>query len=635
MPDALFEKGSFFTGVNYWGSESATEMWNRWNPQSIDLDIRTLAQNGVQVIRCFPRWDLFQPITMFYGIRGSFMEYGMNGGPLTDPDGVDMEMIGRFRFLCDCCSKYGVKVIPSIITGWMSSRLFVPEPLQRVNVISNSEAIMWEVRFVRRFVRELKDHPAIAAWDLGNECNCMGGVENPHQAWQWLYSISSAIRLEDPGRPVISGMHGQSTGVWDKWNLQTQGELLDILTPHPYPGFRPEANREPGNGLRNANHVSAQCLMYEGIAGKPAFGEECGSMGPNIMSHERAAKMLTMQYFQSWADGLSGHLYWCAYDQSHLDFPPYSWNMMERELGMTTRDHKPLPELEAMKRFNEFRRSLPFSKLPPRQIDAYVILPETKDAWPMPIAALCLARQAGFDIAFTGAAHPLPDASFYILPSSEGWNVFPMSMWTELKKRIAENGATLLYTRGGGMAGLSEFEDVFGVRIEANYREARVSEFAFEDRPAETLKTRDSAVSLWRPTTAKVLAKDKTGNPMVTLNTFGKGKAIAVNAPVEYGAVDQAGIFTWEVRNPLYRIYERAAAESRVVRRVMRDNPGVTFTEHPQPDGTTLVVGINCLEENVACPISVHGKVGQVWGARILNGVLQLEANCGCIFEVR
>ena len=87
----------------------------------------------------------------------------------------------------------------------MSGRQFVPPVFEERNVLVDPDAIMWQTRFVKYFVQEMKDHPAIAAWDYGNECNCMGDADRIH-AVTWTATIANAIRAEDPTRPVVSGL---------------------------------------------------------------------------------------------------------------------------------------------------------------------------------------------------------------------------------------------------------------------------------------------------------------------------------------------------------------------------------------------------------------------------------------------
>ena len=69
---------------------------------------------------------------------------------------------------------------------------------------------------MRHFVRDMKSRSAIVAWDVGNECNCLGEATRS-EAWTWLYEITSAIRLEDPSRPVVGGMHSLERGGIVDW----------------------------------------------------------------------------------------------------------------------------------------------------------------------------------------------------------------------------------------------------------------------------------------------------------------------------------------------------------------------------------------------------------------------------------
>ena len=299
--EAFLEDGRLAVGVNYWGSKSGVRMWraDEWDEASVEKDVAALAANGVEVMRVFPTWDAFQPLAQelkFQGIPGMYVRED-DDRPVFDPLWLDEGAMKRFETFCDIAARHKVKVAVSLVTGWMSGRIFAPGVVERKNLVTDPDAIMWEGRFVRAFVRRMKGHPAIVAWDLGNECNCLGRVESRAQAWNWLNTISSAIRLEDPSRPVVSGMHAQTSNGHGRlrqddscWNLQMQGELLDILTPHPYPApWRVDANRGPFNSFRNALHPVSQCLFYSGVSGKPAFVQEVGSFGPTVAPDQVAA----------------------------------------------------------------------------------------------------------------------------------------------------------------------------------------------------------------------------------------------------------------------------------------------------------------------------------------------------------
>ena len=56
----------FFTGINYWGLKEATNMWENYDPDSIDEDLRVLRDAGITHLRVFPSWQVFQPLKALY-----------------------------------------------------------------------------------------------------------------------------------------------------------------------------------------------------------------------------------------------------------------------------------------------------------------------------------------------------------------------------------------------------------------------------------------------------------------------------------------------------------------------------------------------------------------------------------------
>ena len=281
-PDAgIFASGKpFFVGCNYWARHAGTLMWRNWDAASVEADLAALSRAGVQVIRAFPLWTDFQPLTAHTTWAQTFVEMRFGEEPLPDTPagraGVDEVMIDRFRRFAELAEQYGIKLIVGLLTGWMSGRMHVPPAFERINVLTDPQAIRWQVRFVRYFVETLKDCAAIAAWDLGNECNCMGIVKSTDEFWNWCNAISSAIRLADPDRPVVSGMHSLLCEDRPERHIliDDQAETTDILCTHPYPLFTPHCRIDPVNTMRNAFHAAAETRLYGDVGGVPAFVEE-------------------------------------------------------------------------------------------------------------------------------------------------------------------------------------------------------------------------------------------------------------------------------------------------------------------------------------------------------------------------
>ena len=194
-------------GVNYWASHAGTSMWKEWRADIVEKDLAVLSEHGVNVLRVFPLWPDFQPVSLLLKCAGVPGEYtGADGVYLApEADGLDPVMLDRFQVLADLAEKYHLKVIVGLLTGWMSGRLFIPPVLERRNLFTDPEALRWESRFIRGFVGRFRTHPAIAAWEPGNECNCLSSLETNDfgaASWHWLDFIVSSIRAADPSRPV-------------------------------------------------------------------------------------------------------------------------------------------------------------------------------------------------------------------------------------------------------------------------------------------------------------------------------------------------------------------------------------------------------------------------------------------------
>ena len=60
-------KMEFKIGCNYWASDSGTEMWKKYNSDTIRKDFAVLKSNGIDYLRVFPNWRDFQPVSVIYG----------------------------------------------------------------------------------------------------------------------------------------------------------------------------------------------------------------------------------------------------------------------------------------------------------------------------------------------------------------------------------------------------------------------------------------------------------------------------------------------------------------------------------------------------------------------------------------
>ena len=595
---SLTPPGSFVLGANYWASHAGTRTWSDWQPRGVAADLRRLARAGLQVLRVFPLWPDFQPLHLLRTGGGPVeMRFGEAEEPLPDTEagraGVCETMIGRFDEFTRLAERFNLRLIVGLITGWMSGRLFVPPAFDGRNVLTDPLAIQWQVRFVKYFVRRFRACRAIAAWDLGNECNCMAfdGVTRAH-AWTWTAAIVNAIRSEDASRPVVSGMHSL-LNVGSMWTPADQGELTDLLTTHPYPIFTPHCDQDPINTIRTLLHATAESRAYGDIGGKGCLCEEIGTIAPMVCSERVAADYIRTNLFSLWAHDCHGLLWWCAADQDHLAHAPYDWCACERELGLFRQNGKGKPVLAAMTKFRRFLDGLParVRRLPARVTDAVCILSADQDQWAAAFSSFVLAKQAGLDIEFQQHDQPIRDAQVYLLPSICGTRVLSRRRWLELLDRV-HAGATLYISCEDGL--LSPCSEQFGVEFQTRQRRIRRVEAIFDGLTDQPTLTVGGPFSLTlRATSADVLALEPGGNPVFTRNAWGKGQIFFLAFPVESQLTRTVEAFHGPNALPYWRIYQRVAASVKSRRVVTKESPAIGLTEHPLGAKARVAVAIN------------------------------------------
>ena len=577
----------FFVGANYWASHAGTFMWRNWNAEQVEKDFQILSSHGVEMLRVFPLWSDFQKLTDHCMVQGRHYEYRYGEEPLPDtPMGraaVDPEMMTRFHTLCQLAQKYNIKLIVGLLTGWMSGRLYAPQGLEHRNLLTDPEALKWEVKFIRCFVREMKNEPAIAAWDWGNECDCLA----PHtdsEMWVWGTMMTLAIKAEDDSRLVVSGQHESQMGP-----IMNMGDVAEVLTTHPYPLFSPHCAVDFIDSFRNAFHAACQTCWVSGMGGRPALVEEIGSFGPTITSERITALYLRNSLWNSYAHNCHGLLWWCAHDQTELTQTPYDWNSMERELGLVKADGSPKPGLLEMKKFADTIKGI---DLAPRKVDALFLPCADGNQWGTAYITFLLAKRAGFDIKYHTGKGTIPEANLYMLPSISGTRIIPRHQYLDLLNRVKNDGATLYISSG--------------------YSGLEIESIAHADGPAKLIAPElgiDLTVSRTYAIrtgecTAKVLARDEQCRAVFTEAQYGKGKLIFLAMPLESSLIDTPRIF--EEGAPDYTAVYRTLMEIAGISRIVRSaDPDATVTEHPEADGTLKAVVVNNTPREKSVPLTI------------------------------
>lgn len=575
---------NYMVGCNYWASHAGPEMWANWDEAIVREDLKKLSMQGLDTLRVFPNWRDFQPLTPHRGQKGKDLGY------LEKKQNVwylDETMLTRFSSFLELCRSYGLKCIVGLLTGWMSGRLFAPTALLDKNLFTDPTALLFEQRFVTGMVTRFKDHPAVFAWDLGNECNCLSECDDRDTAANWTSIMANAIRAADPTKPVVSGMHGLTAdGIW---TIADQGEYCDILTTHPYPRWCIHTYHDTTLSLRTTMHATCETKLYADLSGKPCMMEEIGTMGPMICSDEAAADFIRLNLFSGWANGSAGLLWWCANEQTNLRTSPFFENMIERELGLFYADGKAKPVVKALDRFAATMRYLP--QLPKAKEDAVCILTKDQDAWGTAYMTWCLAKQAGLNLRFCWCEEELPDSKIYLLPSICGLNILPLDRYEQLQEKVRQ-GASLYISNDDGV--LSGFESLCGMQT--------VDSGMYDDRRTISLFGTELPFArknrfILSPTTARVFAYDSAGDPAVCANQFGRGIVYYVNFPLETMLLTEHDAFD----TPYYKIYQTLFD-------LEEKDPRLALTVHPTGHGEEYRVYVNHSKEVLSVELPKDAK---------------------------
>lgn len=624
----LFQDG-FFTGINYWGSKSAINMWSEFDIESIENDMRLLKEAGITHLRVFPLWSVFQPLSALYGPNGVW-EYTFGEDPLPDTSagraGVSEDACRKFEIFCALAEQYGMRLIVALITGHMSFRTYNPPAFDGKDLITDPTVVKWQIRFVKYFVSRFKNESSIVGWDLGNEtANMPGNKENPDAFYVWCSTIANAIRACDATRPIISGLDNSNIATGTV-NLKAIGEICDIHTTHPYNIFStPES---PLCSMLPIIDLPFRCRISEDIGGIPTFVQEFGSIGYMTCTKKTEADFYRASLLTLLAHGFHGSMWWCAFDQGHHTFAPYRWNTIGSEYGFFDKDLREKPIVNENRKMKKLLMKLPDGVLPPMQTDGLILASyEEQSDIPLLRTTYALAKQANLDLGFSYLADPVPNSPLYILPSVKNYKAIPKNRLDELMKHV-ENGSVLYLSVDSGL--MREVPRITGVEIESREQksEKRILSFDGQELPIGT-KYFYTAEAVG----AEILGTDEDGNGVFFKYRYGKGYVYFMTLPLEEYLTRTPSVFQSEDAPKYDALYREVSHSAKIERRCDSAHPFVRLTEHPIDEDSFYLFAINYSNRSAKTAITIPKgyTVKSIFGASLTDGKLSLGENDGAL----
>lgn len=636
----LFPEGELALGVNYWASNAATRMWTEWDEKVIEKDIKNLAKIGCKYLRVFPLWPDFQPVMVLRSncFKGGYKRgYAFTGErPLPNTEagkaGVDETMMERFETLCDIAQKYNMKVIVPLINGHMTFRIYNPPAVDGLDHFTSPESLMWQGKFIHYFVKRMKHHPAICAWEIGNESNCLSATDERTAAWSWSAFVTDAIRAEDNTRPVCSGMHSLSLhdSRNNSWTFDDQAELCDVLTSHPYPMWRSYVNCDHPNTLRWVLLTPVENQLYADISNSGAFAEEVGTLRRTFSTFEMLGDHLRNVLWLLWGNNSKALLWWCAFDQTKMEFPPYDWDEAGMEHGVMTADYKVNPTGRAIADFAAFKAACPIKALSEPKEKAVCILGRDCKLYELAHSIGVLAAQASLPIKFTYCEADIPDSKVYLIPSAIRKGGLNRAAYKKLAERV-ENGATVYMSFSYNIC-IPFMEEFFGLEIESreqsggalNLSIPGISEIKVNPKYKFTIKSH-GAVSL-----------DSEG--FVWEYRRGKGSIITAALPFEMLMLESKGSYQ---KNPAYELYRMIGKDIIKNNILCNTDSEVIITEHPENENTVYAIVCNCSpdKKQVKPTVKDGWRIEKLYSdsdrVKYNSGVIDMPNNSGALLVLK
>ncbi|WP_395297410.1 glycosyl hydrolase [Kitasatospora hibisci] len=360
-------------GVNYTPTAGWFHHWLDFDLDTVRADLDSIAGLGLDHVRVFPLWPVFQP-----------------NRTLIRPRAVE-----QLAALVDAAGERGLDVAVDGLQGHLSSFDFQPSwtrTWHRRNMFTDPDVVAGQAAYLYTLAEALHGRGNFLGMTVGNEVNQFSGEPHPdpdratpEQVDAWLRRMVDACERGAPGRLHL---HASYDAAWyldehpfTPWHSARIGAATAV---HSWV-FNGTAQRYGARSTATAQHAAYLVELSKAWADdphRPVWLQEVGAPAPHIPA-EDAARFTgdTLAAVLDCPD-LWGVTWWCSHDvdRSLADFPE-----LEYGLGLLTTDRRVKP---AGARLAEAVRAARGEQRPPRPRATAVVV-ATGDAVTAPKRSVC------------------------------------------------------------------------------------------------------------------------------------------------------------------------------------------------------------------------------------------------------
>jgi endo-1,4-beta-mannosidase len=318
-------------GVNYTPSSGWFHHWLDFDLDAVRADLDAIAGLGMDHVRVFALWPLFQP-----------------NRTLIRPRAVQ-----QLVSLADAAAERGLDVHVDGLQGHLSSFDFQPSWLRtwhRRNMFTDPDALSGEAEYLRTLAAALADRPNFLGMTLGNETNQFSGDPHPdpdritpEQAAAWLERMLRACEDGAPGRFHLHCSYDAAWYLDDHPFTPAHSARIGAATSVHSWVFNGTAQRYGATSAASGRHAAYMIELSKAWADdphRPVWLQEVGAPAPHI-APEYAADFARLTIANALdCEDVWGVTWWCSHDvdRALADFPE-----LEYSLGLLTNGQEPKP----------------------------------------------------------------------------------------------------------------------------------------------------------------------------------------------------------------------------------------------------------------------------------------------------
>jgi len=313
---AFIRPGQFRFGVNYTPSARWFYSWYDFRADDARRDLAAIAELGLDHVRVFCLWPVFQPNASF----------------------VNQRAVDDLLTLIDAAAEVGLSVTVDAVQGHLSSFDFYPSwtvTWHQGNLFTDRRVRDATAYYLRTLGAALASRPNVVGYQLGNELNNL--VQHnpctPEQINEYLDEMLVAAIENLPDRLIT---HSAYDAAWytdgHPFTPRASARKGDVTVVHPWV-FSNNCARRYGARSVAATHLAEYGVelakAYATDPARPVWVQEVGAPEPHIPADDAAAFTEATVRNLATCAGVPALTWWCSHDvnRAYADFPELEYTL--------------------------------------------------------------------------------------------------------------------------------------------------------------------------------------------------------------------------------------------------------------------------------------------------------------------